>query len=1093
MNLSAPFIKRPVATTLLTLGLAHAGLLAYFNLPVAPLPPVDFPTISVSATLPGANPDTVASSVASPLERSLGQIAAVTEMTSRNSIGNTSITLQFDLDRDINGAARDVEAAINSARIDLPSSLRNNPTYRKVNPADSPIFILALTSKTLTTGQIYDAASNILQQRLSQLDGIGQVTINGSALPAVRAEINPHALSKYGIGLEDVRAALAAANANSPKGALEDDDLHVQIYTNDQASFADDYRSLVIAYRNGAPVRLSDVAEVIDSVEELRNAGLVNGKPGLTVLLTAQPGANIIRTVEAIKAELPHLTAAMPPGIDVMVAADKSVSIRASVKDTELTLTIAIGLVTLTVLLFLRDMRATVVPAVTVPLSIIGTFGVMYLAGFSLNILSLMALTIATGFVVDDAIVVTENISRHVEAGMAPREAAFVGAREVGFTVTSISISLIAVFIPILLMGGLLGRLFRQFALTLSFSILVSLMLSLTLTPMMCAILLKPRTSRVRPQRRRFDLFRAIIRGYDRTLDWALRNGDVVMLLLFATICLNVVLFSIIPKGFLPQQDNNRVEGGIQGDQSISFQSMREKLKTLQDIVQTDPAIENVIGFTGGRETNSGQSIMALKPKADRNITADEVIDRLRHKLSQVPGVRLYLQSMQDFRMGGRSSNAQYQYTLQGDNADDIYDFTPKLTEALRRSPLLADVNSDQQQGGLATNIVIDRDTASRLGVSASQIDNTLYDAFGQRQVSTIYNAINQYHVVMEVEPRYWQDSTILNDLFVSTSGGNPSGAAQSNLPAGTVKSAATQSATVPSSANDTARNAATNALANTGKGSASAGAAVSTASETMVPLSAFIHFEQGKTPLNVNHQGLFVASTISFNLPIGVSISEALTEINKITAQLGMPPSIHGVPQGNAKAYQDSLGNQALLFFAALAAVYIVLGILYESFVHPITILSTLPSAGVGAVLALMLFRTEFSLIALIGVFLLIGIVKKNAIMMIDFALDAERNHGLAPRDAIYQACLLRFRPIMMTTSAAIFGAVPLILSFGEGAEIRRPLGIATVGGLIVSQFLTLYTTPIVYLYIDGFRLWAKRRWRRLFAALSSPNRGPV
>ncbi|WOJ88948.1 efflux RND transporter permease subunit [Methylocapsa polymorpha] len=1088
MNISAPFIERPVATTLLALGIALAGVLAFFSLPVARLPQIDFPTISVQATLPGANPDTVASSVASPLERALGQIANVTEMTSRSSIGNTSVTLQFDLNRDIDGAARDVEAAINAARVDLPSSLRSNPTYRKVNLADSSMMILAMTSKTLTTGQIYDAATNILQQRLSQLDGIGQVSINGSALPAVRVEINPHALAKYGVGLEDVRAALAAANANSPKGAFEDDDQHIQIYTNDQASVAADYRALVIAYRNGAAVRLSDVAEVNDSVEDLRNAGLVNGKPGLVMNLTAQPGANIIRTVEAVKAELPRLRAAMPPGIDLTIAADKSLTIRTSVRETEWTLALSIGLVTLTVFLFLRDIRATLIPAVAVPLSIIATFGVMYLAGFSIDILSLMALTIATGFVVDDAIVVLENICRYLEAGMTPREAAFVGAREVGFTVISISISLVVVFAPILLMGGLIGRVFREFAVTLSFAILVSMALSLTLTPMMCAVFLKRRPPPAELRRRRFDPFAALLRGYARTLGWALRNGDVVMLLLFATICLNVALFTVIPKGFLPQQDTGRIDGGIQGDQDISFQSMREKLKMLQDIIRTDPAVENVIGYTGGRETNSGGSTIQLKPKSERDVTADGVIERLRNKLAQVPGVRLYFQAQQDFRMGGRQSNAQYQYTLQGDDANEVYAFTTKLVEALRRSPLIADVNSDQQQGGPAANITIDRDTASRLGLTASQIDNTLYDAFGQRQVSTIYSAINQYHVVMEVAPRYWQDPSILSEIYISASGGNPSGAAQSNLPAGTVKGAATKSSSARSSADDTARNAATNALANTGKGSASAGAAVSNASEKVVPLSAFTHFAPGKTPLNVNHQGLFVASTISFNLAAGASLSQAIAEIDKVTTLLAMPPTIHGAPQGNAKAFQQSDNNQLLLFLAAFAAVYIVLGILYESFVHPITILSTLPSAGVGAVLALMLFGAEFSLVAFIGVILLIGIVKKNAIMMIDFALEAERTQGLSPREAIFQACMLRFRPILMTTFAAILGAIPLAVSFGEGGEIRRPLGIAIVGGLIVSQILTFYTTPILYLYMDEFRLWGQQRWRSRCPSLSTP-----
>ncbi|VTZ49039.1 multidrug efflux system, subunit C [Methylocella tundrae] len=1090
MNISAPFIKRPVATTLVAVGIALAGGLAFLKLPVSPLPEVDFPTISVQATLPGANPDTVASSVASPLERSLGRIAAVTEMTSVSAIGNTNITLQFDLDRDIDGAARDVQAAINAARADLPTSLRSNPIYRKINPADAPILILSLTSQTMTPGQMYDSASNILQQRLSQLDGIGQVVIGGAALPAVRIEVNPYALSKYGIGLEDVRAALAAANANSPKGSIEGDGRHLQIYTNDQATVAADYRPLIVAYRNGAPVHLIDVAEVIDSVEDLRNEGLVKGQPGIILLLFRQPGANIIQAVDAVKAELPHLIAAMPAAINITLAADRSNTIRASLQDTEWTLLLAISLVTLIVFLFLRDIRATLIPAVAVPLSIIGTFGAMYLAGFSLNILSLMALTIATGFVVDDAIVVLENISRYVEAGMNPREAAFVGAREVGFTVVSISISLIAVFIPILLMGGILGRLFREFAVTLSFAILVSLLLSLTLTPMMCALMLKPRPREQAPRRRRFDPLAALVHGYGTTLRWALRHGALIMLILFATVCLNVALFTVIPKGFFPQEDTGRIMGAMQGDQSISFQSMRKKLKALQDIVQADPAVDSVVGFTGGSQTNSGRSFITLKPKAQRDVTSDEVIARLRGKLGHVPGVNLFMQSIQDIRMGGRLSNAQYQYTLQGDDANDIYAFTPKLIEALQKSTVITDVSSDQQQGGLATNIVIDRDTASRLGLITSQIDNTLYDAFGQRQVSTIYSAVNQYHVVMEVAPRYWQDPAILKDIYVSTSGANPSGTAQSNLPAGTVQTAATAaSSTATAGASDSARNATTNSLASVGNSSASAGAAVSTAREKMVPLSAFAHFEHAKTPLTVNHQGLFVASTISFNLRPGASLSDAIIDINRTAAQLKMPATIHGVPQGTAKAFQDSLGNQGLLFLTALAAVYIVLGILYESLIHPITILSTLPSAGVGAVLALMLFGSEFSIIALIGVILLIGIVKKNAIMMIDFALEAERTQGLSPEEAIFQACMLRFRPIMMTTFAAILGAVPLALSFGEGGEIRRPLGIAIVGGLIVSQLLTLYTTPILYLYMDEFRLWAKRRWQGLFPGLSAPS----
>ncbi len=1092
MNLSAPFIARPVATTLLTLGIALAGCLAFLKLPVSPLPQVDFPTILVQAQLPGASPDTVASSLAEPLERHLGQIAHVTEMTSASTLGQTRIILQFDVGRDIDGAARDVQAAINAAGADLPTNLPTNPTYRKINPADAPILILTMASKTKSRGQMYDLASNILQQRLSQLDGIGQVYIFGGALPAVRVELNPHALAKYGIGLEDVRAALASANANSPKGAIEDGERHLQIYTNDQATRAADYTPLVIAYRNGAPVRLTDVADVLDSVEDVRNLGLSDGREAVFAVIFRQPGANIIDTVERVKAELPHLQAAMPNDIEFLPVSDRSTTIRASLHDTEWTLAIAILLVTLIVFLFLRDVRAAIIPSVAVLVSIVGTFGAMYLVNFSLNNLSLMALTIATGFVVDDAIVVLENISRHADAGRGRVEAALIGAREVGFTVLSISISLIAVFIPILLMGGIVGRLFREFSLTLSLAILVSLALSLTLTPMMCALFLKPRPRGPRG----FDPFAKVLQGYERTLGWALRHGILVMVVLLSTVGLNVYLFKIVPKGFFPQQDTGRMVGSIKADQAISFQAMRLKLAQLQAIVQADPAIASVKGYTGsGSGTNTGSVYIDLKPKSQRSETADEVIARLRRKLTQVPGARLYLQSVQDIRMGGRASNAQYQYTLQGESTSELYGFVPRLVEALQNSSVLADVNSDQEQTGLETDIDIDRDTAFRLGIIVSLIDSTLYDAFGQRQVSTIYSAVNQYHVVMEVDPRYWQDPAILKDLYVSTSGASPSGTATSNAVAGTVTqnpaplapgSSSVNSSTAANTEGAEARNAQTNALANTGRGSTSAGSPVSTTQETMVPLAAFSHFRPGHTPLAVNHQGLFVASTISFNLQPGASLSDAATELRAAMKGLHPPATIHGSMQGTARLFQESLSNELLLIPAALAAVYIVLGILYESFIHPITILSTLFSAGVGAVLALLLFHTEFSIIAMIGVILLIGIVKKNAILMIDFALEAERTEGLSPRDAIFRACVLRFRPIMMTTFAAIFGAVPLLLSFGEGGEIRRPLGIAIVGGLIVSQLLTLYTTPVLYLYLDRFRLWSNRQWRRLFPRIA-------
>jgi multidrug efflux pump len=1105
VNLSAPFIARPVATTLLTMGIALAGCLAFLKLPVSPLPQVDFPTILVQGQLPGASPDTVASSLAEPLERHLGQIAHVTEMTSASTLGQTRIILQFDIGRDIDGAARDVQAAINAAGADLPTNLPTNPTYRKINPADAPILILTITSKTKSRGQMYDLASNILQQRLSQLDGIGQVFIFGGALPAVRVELNPHALSKYGIGVEDVRAALASANANSPKGAIEDGERHLQIYTNDQATRAADYIPLVIAYRNGAPVRLIDVADVLDSVEDVRNLGLSDGREAVFAVIFRQPGANIIDTVERVKAELPHLQAAMPNDIEFLPASDRSITIRASLHDTEWTLAIAILLVTLIVFLFLLDVRAAMIPSVAVLVSIVGTFGAMYLMNFSLNNLSLMALTIATGFVVDDAIVVLENISRHAAAGRGRVEAALTGAREVGFTVLSISISLIAVFIPILLMGGIVGRLFREFALTLSLAILVSLALSLTLTPMMCALFLRPPPpGEIR--RRRFDPFARVLRGYERTLGWALRHGILVMVVLLATVGLNVVLFKIVPKGFFPQQDTGRLIGSIVADQAISFQLMRQKLAQLQAIVQADPAIASVKGYTGsgsggGAGGNTGSIYIDLKPKSQRSETADEVIARLRRKLTQVPGARLYLQSVQDIRMGGRASNAQYQFTLQGESTSELYAFVPRLTEALQNSSVLADVNSDQQQTGLEADIDIDRNTASRLGIIVSLIDSTLYDAFGQRQVSTIYSAVNQYHVVMEVDPRYWQDPAILKDLYVSTSGASPSGTATTNAVAGTVTQnpaplapGSSATASTSSQAANTegaeARNAQTNSLANTGRGSTSAGSPVSTTQETMVPLAAFSHFRPGHTPLAVNHQGLFVASTISFNLQPGASLGDAATEIQAAMKALHPSATIHGNLQGTARLFAESLSNELLLIPAALAAVYIVLGILYESFIHPITILSTLFSAGVGAVLALLLFRTEFSIIAMIGVILLIGIVKKNAILMIDFALAAERSDGLSPRDAIFRACVLRFRPIMMTTFAAIFGAVPLMLSFGEGGEIRRPLGIAIVGGLIVSQLLTLYTTPVLYLYLDRFRLWSNRQWRRLFPRIAGPVR---
>jgi multidrug efflux pump len=1097
MNISAPFISRPVATTLLTLGIALSGALAFSKLPVAPLPQVDFPTISVNAQLPGASPETVASSVAAPLERHLGQIAGVTEMTSQSGIGQTRITLQFELNRDIEGAARDVQAAIVAARADLPANLKTNPTYRKVNPADAPILILAMTSKTLSQGQMYDAASNVFQQRLSQISGVGQVIIGGSALPAVRVELNPKALFKYGIGLEDVRAALASANANSPKGTIDDGDQRYQIYTNDQSTKAADYAPLVIAYRNGAAVQLSDVAAVNDSVEDVRNLGLSNGQPSVLVIVFRQPGANIIDTIDSVKEALPHLQAAMPADVNVTVAIDRSTTIRASLRDTELTLLIAITLVTLVVYFFLRNFRATLIPGIAVPISILGTFGGMYLLGYSLDILSLMALTIATGFVVDDAIVVLENISRHLEEGMPRMQAALRGAQEVGFTVLSISLSLIAVFIPILLMGGILGRLFREFTVTLSIAILISLAISLTTTPMMCALWLKPRQMVEAPRRR--TLFDRVLGGYERSLGWALRHGGLVMLILVGAICLNVVLFAVIPKGLFPTQDTGRLIGSLQADQSVSFQAMTHKLRQMIAIVQNDPAVEHVVGYTGVGSgggfgaINTGSVFVSLKPITQRP-PVEQVIARLRPQLARVPGGRLFLVPVQDVRAGGRQSTATYQYTLQSDKPEDLFTWTPKLVAALEHSAALTDVNADQQQKGLETDLAIDRDTASRLGITASQIDNTLYDAFGQRQVSVIYSAINQYHVVMEIDPRYTQYPASLKDVFIATSGAGASGTALTNLPAGTVSSAAATKTASAASANATAaanannnaaRNAAINALATAGKSNTSSGAAVSTTQETMIPLAAVAHYQPGNTPLAVNHQGLFVSSTISFSLQQDATLGEAAAEINQAISQIHMPASIHGSLAGTAQIFQQALGNEPILIAAAIAAVYILLGVLYESYIHPVTILSTLPSAGVGALLALMLFHTQFDIIGTIGVILLVGIVKKNAIMMIDFAIHEKRVHDLGPRDAIFQACLLRFRPIMMTTMAAILGAMPLALSFGNGGEIRRPLGISIMGGLIISQLLTLYTTPVLYLYMDRLGQWSLRQRRRWLPGL--------
>jgi multidrug efflux pump len=1034
MSLSEPFIRRPVATTLLTLGLALAGMFAFPLLPVAPLPQVDFPTIAVMASLPGASPETMAATVATPLERQLGRIAGVTEMTSSSSQNKTRITLQFDLDRDINGAARDVQAALNAARSQLPT-MPSNPTYFKRNPADAPVMILALTSDTLDHGQLYDAASSIVAQKISQVEGVGQADVGGSSLPAVRVELNPRALDKYGVGLEQVRSALAAANANRPKGQVEDGDRHWQIAASDQARQAGEYLPLIVSYHAGAAVRLSDVAQVSDSVQDQRNAGLANGKPAVLVVVYRGPGSNIIDTVDRIKALLPVLRASIPAAIHLDVVLDRTPTIRASLHDVELTLLISVVLVILVVFFFLRSVRATLIPAVAVPVSLVGTFGVMYLAGYSLDNLSLMALTIATGFVVDDAIVVLENISRHIEAGMPRFKAAVQGSREVGFTVLSMSLSLIAVFIPILMMGGIVGRLFREFAVTLSVAVLISLVLSLTATPAMCARILDGRTHGKRPN--------WLLRASERAFDWllghyrtsltrALRHPRLMMAVLAATVGLNVYLYVIVPKGFFPQQDSGRLIGFVQADQDTSFQTMRGKLADFIAIVRSDPAVANVVGFTGGSQTNTGFMFISLKPLAERRISADKVIDRLRPKLARVPGAKLFLQAAQDIRVGGRSSSAEYQYTLQSDDLEQLLAWTPRIERALKDQPQLADVNSDLQNKGRQTRVVIDRDAAARYGINPRLIDATLYDAFGQRQVSTIYADLNQYHVVMEAAPEYRQGPEALDDIHVLNAGGQE------------------------------------------------------------VPLAAIAHYESGTTSLGVNHQGQFAATTISFNLPPGVSLSTAVRTIGDTMARIGVPDAIHGGFQSTAKAFQASLDSQPWLILAALITVYIVLGVLYESYVHPITILSTLPSAGVGALLALLAFKGQFTIMSLIGVILLIGIVKKNAIMMVDFALDAERSRGLPPGEAIFLACMMRFRPIMMTTMAAMLGALPLILVSGEGSELRLPLGISIVGGLIVSQMLTLYTTPVVYLYLDRFRLWCRTAWAGRFPRLGTIGEQP-
>ena len=1018
MSISKPFINRPVATTLLTVAFMFAGIIAFKLLPVAPLPQVDFPTIQVSASLPGASPETMAATVATPLERSLGRIASVTEMTSQSSLGKTSIVLQFDLNRDINGAANDVQAAINAARSLLPTGLPSNPSYRKVNPADAPIMLLTLTSDTMTRSSLYDAASTILAQKLAQIDGVGQVNVGGSSLPGVRVEVNPMVMSQYGIGFEDIRAAITAGNLNKPKGILSDDTRNWQINANDQAKKATDYMPLIIHYNNGAAVRLKDIADVRDSSEDLRNAGLADGKPSVLLVLYRQPGANIIETVDRVNAVLPQLKASIPASIELKVALDRTPTIRASLHEVERTLITSVILVVLVVFLFLGSARATLIPSIAVPVSLIGTFGFMYLFGFSLNNLSLMALTIATGFVVDDAIVVLEAITRHIEEGMKPFDAALKGAAEVGFTVLSITVSLVAVFIPILLMGGIIGRLFREFAVTLSVAIIVSLIISLTTTPMLCAFFLKKK-GEVKPSRVAnwsTNTFHRLALGYEKSLRFAIRHRRLTLLVLLGTICLNVYLYMIVPKGFFPQQDTGRITGSIQADQVTSFQSMEVKLTEFVKLIKQDDAVSTVVGFTGGGQRNTGNMFIVLKPLSERNLSADEVVARLRRRLSKIAGATLYLQPVQDIRVGGRSSNAQYQFTLLADRIEELRAWEPKIRFAMRDIHEIVDVNSDTQDKGLQTTLNLDRDTIAKLGLTMQQVDQTLNDAFGQNQVSTIYNPLNQYHVVLEVAPEYWQTPEILKKIYVSAP----------------VSPGSTQT--------------------------------------KQIPLSAFASFGPTNTPLAVNHQGQFTSSTISFNLPPNMPLGTASKAIENMMQKLNVPNSVRGSFQGTAKAFQESLSSQPWLILAALLSVYIVLGILYESTIHPITILSTLPSAGIGALLALMLCNVEFSIIALIGVILLIGIVKKNAIMMIDFAINAQRHENLEAEDAIFKACMLRFRPIMMTTMAALLGAIPLAIGTGDGAEFRRPLGISIVGGLVLSQLLTLYTTPIVYLYMERF-----------------------
>jgi multidrug efflux pump len=1093
MNLSEPFVRRPVATVLLTIGLALAGIGAFFVLPVSPLPQVDFPVISVSATLPGASPSTMASSVATPLERRLGVIAGVNEMTSNSGTGSTRISLQFDLNRKIDAAAREVQAAINASRADLPATLRSNPTYRKANPASAPVIILALTSKTRSPGQIYDEVSNLVQQKIAQVPGVGDVELGGGSLPAVRVELLPFALNRYGVSMEDVRAALQASNANRPKGAIEGNGQRFQIYSGSNTATgglkAADYKNLVVAWRNNAAIRLSDVAEVLDGVENINTLGLFNGEPAVIVLVTRQPDANVIATVDGVRALLPELQAALPQDVHLQVASDSTNSIRASLHEIELTLLISIVLVVLVVSAFLRSARATIIPAVATVVSLLGTFGVMYLLGFSLNNLSLMALTVATGFVVDDAIVVLENTSRHIEAGMDRFKAALLGAREVGFTVLSISLSLVAVFIPLLFMGGQIGRLFREFAVTLSAAVLISLVISLTTTPMMCAWLLKPDAHQKKPGRfsgvaRWFEsAFNRVHRSYETSLDWALHSKLLVMLILAAVVGLNVYLYIKAPKGFFPQQDTGQINGGLRADRSISFQALQTKLKQLVDIIRADPAVDTVVGFTGGSRAGGGFMFINLKPVGQRDVAGQAVITRLRPQLAQVTGVSLFLNPVQDLRGGGRQSNSTYQYTLKSDNAADLRVWATRLAEQMKLQGDLTDVDTDQQENGVETMVTVDKESAARMGISSRDVDNALYNGFGQRQVATIYAELNQYHVIMEVAPRYTRSPESLKDIYVPAKNAGGSGttstaatASAVSTPSSTTTATGTTSATATTatttSTTATTSSGSTSTLsANPGLRDTSSGQVLSTAATTMVPLSAIATFSENPTAASVSHEDGELSTTISYNLAEGATLSDGEAAVHQAEADIRLPNNVRGSFAGTARSAQDSQKQQPLLILAALVVIYIVLGILYESLVHPITVLSTLPSAGVGAVLALLMFKLDFSIIALIGVFLLIGIVKKNAILIIDFALEAERSRGLSALEAVREACLLRFRPILMTTLAAILGALPLAIGFGEGAELRRPLGIAIIGGLIASQLLTLLTTPVVYVLMDKLR----------------------